>query len=96
MSRSPSNPLHHGWHSYDEPPSPPPQSTPTPGMGKNLRAQNPTERRERALTKWATTTTALTADERALLREMREVSPDAARRSLHALRDAKRKKENGS
>lgn len=85
MSRTPSNPLHHGgWHAYDEPPEPPPLTKAKPGMGKNIRAgvrdAAKVERREEALNKWATTTTALTADERALLRELRQTDADNHKR----------------
>ncbi|MBD8870926.1 hypothetical protein [Nocardioides donggukensis] len=48
--------------------------------------------REQAFTKLTTTTEALTADERALLRELREVGPETAGRSVAAIRKAKREK----
>lgn len=78
-------------------PPPPKPTRPKPGKGKRVKVRVEPKRRaartrEEAFTKWATSTERLTADERALLREIREVSPDAASRSLAAIREAKRRK----
>lgn len=104
MSREPSSPVHRyrealGRAGALDPP--PPEPKPRKPKRRNFRVTVPPKRdpestRERAFTKLTTTTEALTADERALLREMRAVSPDAAGRSLAAIREAKRQKETRS
>lgn len=101
MSREPSSPVHRYREALgragalDPPPAPPPKPKAKPKR-RNFRVvvpPKPGPTREAAFTKWATSTERLTSDERALLREMREVSPDAASRSLAAIREAKRQKE---
>jgi hypothetical protein len=53
----------------------------------------PRPTRDEAMGKWLTTTEALTSDERRLIRELREVGPDTARRSVEAIEAAKRRRK---
>lgn len=73
MSREPSSPMMRGWSSYEAQPTPAPEPTrPKPGPPKRIprvRVENPGK--DKALTKLATTTEALTADERRILRGYR-------------------------
>lgn len=70
MSREPSSPMMRGWRSFAEPPTPPPK--PKPGKRKfTVRVSPPRERREQAMTRWTTTTEALTDVERAAVQGYR-------------------------
>lgn len=84
MSREPSSPVHRyrealGRAGALDPP--PPQPKPRKPKRRNFRVTVPPKRdpestRERAFTRWATSTERLTTDERALLRELRQTDRD--------------------
>lgn len=90
MSSEPSSPMHRAWKHHEKA-TPPPEPEPPPPPPKRVpRVRVVNSRRDRALTKFATTTEALTADEAALLRELRTVSPDAAGIALAKINAAKK------
>lgn len=85
MSREPSSPVHRYREALGRAGAldPPPEPTPAPRKPKrrNFRVvvpPKPGPTREQAFTKWATSTERLTADERALLRELRQTDTDNA------------------
>lgn len=70
MSREPSSPMHRGWRSFDQPPEPEP-TKPAPGKGRNIRIRVENSGRDKAINKLLTTTEALSAEERKIIRGYR-------------------------
>ena len=82
MSREPSSPMHRGWRSFEAPePKPDLLRKPQPPIRRRpprVRVENPGK--DKAINKLLTTTEALTAEERVILRGYRlSTGGDAAR-----------------
>lgn len=100
MSREPSSSMMHGWRAFAEP-----TPEPTPPKPRRVRVvvepakpkpvRRSVQRRDQVVNKLLSTTEALTAEERGLLRELRKVNPAAAGLALAKIKDAQRAIQEG-